>query len=351
MFSILCVMLNKNFSFATTRNRTQPHATRRNQLFNTMAAVLPNILDTTPEDWRLTPAKKPPKSMTWVSYANVSSTNRNNPRFQIKHKLRVKYPPSPGYQKSREDHPYDRCNVELAVPRALEELHNFFNNRVDPIGIRHTYENQEQVWPKKRPKNLEDLVPEDLFRPSIPDNQNLIDNGWDPSLRTKAVPPGPDGPDKTKKLTKVWIAPKDRSEKAVPGTIDDIHKDDDLYVCLELEGWWASKDSSGFTYRIYECVVFKNTRPTECGLDLAAMMGGALDEVPDVPITKRMRPSPGSDTDQTNGSATDSGTTSLPLESNEPDTSGPTSLPLESEEGNGDGNSDGETSIPVEAGF
>lgn len=209
--------------------------------------------------WEFTHAKRPKDSVTFNSYVNTSSTCRDNPMFQLPCKLRVKHDPSPGWNKSRVDLPYARCNIELGVPRGLTAIHDWFANW-DKSGIRHTYENQELVWPNKRPKSLEDIVPEGLFRPSIPDSQKLIDNDWDPSLRLKAVPEGP--PEKpNKKVSRIYVQNPDGSVRE--GTIDDICKGDDVVAIVEVEGWYGSKDSSGYTYRIYECMVYKaNQRPS-----------------------------------------------------------------------------------------
>jgi len=75
------------------------------------------------------------------------------------------------------------------------------------------------------------------------------------------------------------------------GTIVDICKGDDVVASVEVEGWWGSKDSSGFTYRIDECLVYKaNQRPAGCSL--RALNG-------DGPIIKRVRTDPADAEDTT----------------------------------------------------
>jgi hypothetical protein len=231
--------------------------------------------------------------MTYVSYANQSSTSRANPRFQLHFRARVKHDPSPGWNKECADMPHARRNIELAIPRAMQDVHAWFANW-DKTGIRHTHENQTIVWPSKRPKALEDLVAEGLFRSSIPDSQKLVDNGWDPSLRLKAVPPGP-AEKPNFKPTRVYISNPDGTISE--GTLDDIAKGDEVVASAEVEGWWGSKDSSGYTYRADEILVYKgNVRPKECSL--RSLSG-------DGPIVKRARTDPETTTELTENGSND----------------------------------------------
>jgi hypothetical protein len=242
-----------------------------------MDNVTPFLLEADSSSWDLTPAKRPQGSVAFISYANKSKTSRDNPRFQMHVKLRVKHEPSPGLNKTREEMPHARCNIELGVPRGFEDIHAWFA-AWDKVGIRHTHDNQEVVWPGKRAKNLDDILPEGLFRASIPDSQRLVDNGWDPALRLKAVPPGP--PEKPNwKASRIYVQNSDGTVRE--GGIDDISRGDEIIASVEVEGWYGSKDSSGFTYRLDEGLIIKaHQRPK--GLTLRALDG-------DGPIVKRMR--------------------------------------------------------------
>lgn len=265
-----------------------------------MAATLPFLIDPRSgpldhSEWNFTAVKKPQGAMTSNSYVNMSATSRKNPRFQFHTRLRVKHTPSPGQNKTIETHPDERVNVEVAIPRAFSDIHEWFNSW-DARGVSHTFQNQKVIWPKKRPKKEEDLIAEGLFRPSITDNAQMVQNGWDPALRLKAIPPGP--PEKpNRKPTRVYVVNGDGTMRE--GTIADISMNDDIVASVDVEGWWGSKDSSGYTYRIDECAVYKpEQRPSTC--QLRSVDG-------DGPIVKRGRTETNTTTEETTGTEEGSG--------------------------------------------
>ena len=239
----------------------------------TMPQVPLLVEDGTPLDhsqWVFSQAKK--GSKTTNSFINESLSSRKNPRFQMHVKLRVKHPPSPGEGKTIDSHQYERVNVECAVPRAgFDDVHAWFGD-FDKRGIRQTYDNQELAWPNKRAKELEDILPEGLYRASIKDSPKMVENDYDPSLRLKAVPETclRDGEvTKNRKPTRVYVVEVDErgDTQMREGVIADIEKGDEIVVSVDVENWWASKDGSGVTYTIDECAVYKpDRRPAECQL-------------------------------------------------------------------------------------
>jgi hypothetical protein len=271
-------------SLSTRLNPSQPVSTR----LNTMASHLPLLIeDGTPLDfsqWRFGQLSK--GKYTSNAYVNESAVSRNNPRFQIHVRLRVKHIPSPGQEKTIQSHPYERVNIECAVPRGYVGIHDWFRSW-DLRGTQFTFENQGLVWPGKRPKAVDDILAEGLFRTSIVDTPRMVEKGWEPSLRLKGVPLEgmKDGNVvKNKKPTRVYVVEVDSNGKRMrDGLLSDIELGDEIVASVDVEGWWGSKDGSGITYRIDECAVYKpSQRPTTCQL----RMDG------DMPIVKRVRNDP-----------------------------------------------------------
>lgn len=235
----------------------------------------PNEVDCSP--WVITPPKKGPKA--YNSYVNVSKTSRDNPRFQFPCKLRVKFEPSPGMNTKIADDPHSRRNVVFGIPRSMADMIEIFNEW-DKIACRHTFENQSVVWPNKRPKSLEDLIPDGLFLPSVKDSQKAIDNNWDPQFKAKAVPLGP-ADKRNKNPTLVFVTDTDGTVRE--GTVDDIEIGDDVVPLIVVEGWYGGKES-GYVYRIDECMVYKGNRRS--GPSMRALDGT------NAPLVKRSRPDP-----------------------------------------------------------
>lgn len=245
---------------------------------------------------------------THNAFINKEPGSRVNPRAQLP-KMRVKHTPSPGENKTIETHPYERVNIECAIPRTEDwkPFTNWFNNFDTKFGMPMTHANQKTVWPRKRPKKLEDLVSEGLYRMSIQDGfhkqtgQSWLELGWEPSLRIKAVPLERQITDKKTKVTKivknknptrVYVIQVNEHGKKVGrvGTLADIATNDHVVPSVDWESWWASKDSSGITYRVDEIAVFKaDMRPATCQLQLD-------DDVDmtdaDGPVVKRTRVEP-----------------------------------------------------------
>lgn len=265
-----------------------------------MAAQIPMLIeDGTPLDfsqWQFGQLSK--GKYTSNAYVNESAVSRNNPRFQLHIKLRVKHPPSPGQDKTIDSHPYERVNVECAVPRGYVCVHDWFKSW-DQCGVRFTYESQGIVWPGKRAKAMEDILPEGLYRSSIVDTPKMVEKGWEPSLRLKGVPLEgmKDGKViKNKKPTRVYVVEVNEHGKTQmrDGIISDIEMGDEIVASVDVEGWWGSKDASGITYRIDECAVYKqDQRPAGCQLR-------ALDV--DAPIMKRVRKDPEDDNEASGSS-------------------------------------------------
>jgi hypothetical protein len=258
---------------------------------------------------------------THNAFINKEQGSRDNPRAQLP-KMRVKHPPSPGEGKTIETHPYERVNIECAVPRTEDwkPFTEWFNDFDMSFGVPMTHANQKTVWPRKRPKKMEDLVPEGLYRMSVQDGfdkktgKSWLELGWEPSFRIKAVPPERQFTDKQTKVTKVvksrnptrvYVLQVDAQGKKVlrEGTLADISVNDYIVPSVDWESWWASKDGSGITYRVDELAVYKaDMRPDSCQLQLDDDVDTSV-TVPDGPMVKRTRVEPEGSSDSTDAAS------------------------------------------------
>lgn len=263
-----------------------------------MASKVPFLFDpkTGPLDhspWAFSAVKK--TKYTSNAYVNESATSRRNPVFQIPRKMRVKHDPSPGEDMTLETHPRSQANLECAISRSDTEMHEWFAG-LDKKGARFTFENQSVAWPGKRPKALEDIVPEGLYSTCIKDGVNKegvawVDLGWDPSLRLKLIPPEGETTDgkiyKNRRPTRVYVFGTDEEGKETyrEGVLADIAQGDEIVPIVYIEKWYATKDTARFALCVDECAVYKsNSRP-------AAPQLRAIDGS-DAPMVKRARRDP-----------------------------------------------------------
>jgi len=235
---------------------------------------------------------------TTNAFMNERAGTRQNPSFQIHYRMRVKHIPSPGENKTIASHPYERVNLECAVPREWADMHQWFRSVDNTHGIQMTFKNQSTVWSTKRPKALEELVPEELYRPSIQDGvdkktgKTWLELGWDPALRLKLIPPEKMKDEvviPNKRPTQVYVV---QGKDVRKGVIADIEQNDEIVASVNVEGWWASKDGSGITYTVDEVAVYKpRERPNTCQLLLPDM--DTSSDSP--PANKRARQEPGAE--------------------------------------------------------
>lgn len=250
-------------------------------------------------NWEFTKPQKKDGAMLTTSYINRQNGVFGCDTYQLPGRYRVKHPVTPGLNKSCEDYPHDRRSIELDMPHSCVLEHTKFGE-FDAVGLQQTFQNQQTYWPRKKPKAIDELVSEGLYRPSIFEPEEAVLNRWGPSCRVKGVPPGVHANTPDNKLSKEELRRKKRDaknethvfvmapdEKSVRrGTLDDVRKDCMVSLSIRPEALNASKDLANLAYPVCDIVVYTpEPRPETMTLNLP---GVTLDE--DKPsATKRAR--------------------------------------------------------------
>lgn len=263
-------------------------------------------------NWVVGVPNKPQDGKFFYCRIGVQDGDWTRPVIQIREKLRVNFPVTPGYQKTITEFPYLRRNIELAIPRKYSHIHKFFAEW-DMKGMQQVQAQQKSIWPKKKVVALKDMLSEGRFLPSINDSDKHVEKGWDPTMRTKAVPYG-DPKKPNSKQTIVWVIYTDEvtgREKSRRGTVDDIEMGDELIVSIMVESVTCGKDEACYTYPIVECAVWKGGQVQAGSLQIPGVDGGSVtigehfrNQQDDRPILKRSRSSESDGATESKGNTT-----------------------------------------------